>query len=211
MGNRIPLIGHTGCRQHLLASIVLIVSFETASSQQVCQLIPDPDAPGWQTLSCRPDVEISPSEDAIFSFADADGDGQIDTLDLDAGAIRTRVEAADDPTLFEIRTQQAIVSVRGTDWATALTDTGTEVFVVSGEVQVMDLALTGGVVLTEGQGVDVPDIEPESGGASRVDEAQPPAARAGAPSDTAPEPAFLQPTRWGTTRADNLLARFPGT
>lgn len=213
MGQRLPLIAGSAHSLLLLAGFTLVALTGTVSGQQVCELIPDPDAPGWQTLSCRPDVSISPSVDAVFTLTDDTGNGRVDTLDLGAGAVRTRVERANDPTHFQIRTGQAIVSVRGTDWATALTEAGTEVFVVSGEVQVVDLALTAGVILTPGLGVDVPDDtvpappaddsagDSESGGAPLASRS--PAAEA--------EPASaLRPTRWGEARVDALLQRFPG-
>ncbi len=216
MGDPLSYFRSKANRHVVTASLVILMSAGPASGQQVCQLMPDPENPGWQVLSCRPDVEVSPSADAVFSLTDDDGNGQVDTLNLDAGAIRTRVDGRVDSELFHIRTRQAIVSVRGTDWATALSDGGTEVFVVSGEVQVTDLALAGGVVLTEGLGVDVPDLNAAPEITAREDDAMgesAPSAGIAAPSDTAPEPqpTFLQPVRWGAERADTLLARFPGT
>ncbi|MEM7442350.1 MAG: FecR domain-containing protein [Pseudomonadota bacterium] len=200
-----------------LVGIVTAIGIGAANSQQTCELVPDPNDPGWEVLSCRPDVGISASNDASFALTDHSGDGLIDTIELDAGAVRTRVEPVNGPSNFQIRTRQAIVSVRGTDWATAISDAGTEVFVVKGEVQVVDVAQTDEVILTRGLGVDVPDAPPEpvvldeaptddadlEGG----DGVSAPAARA----FQAPALAPLEAMRWGEARAADLLARFPGS
>ena len=197
-------------RGSLFAAWLLAISLTgAASGQQVCELVADADEPGWQVLSCRPDVSVSLGADATYSLSDSSGDGVIDTLDLDTGAVRTRVEPTGGPTHFQIRTRQEIVSVRGTDWATALSETGTEVFVVAGEVQVTDLAINSGVVLTPGFGVDVAAPAAAQPPADRADEAAPapPASRSGL-AESVPAEA-LRPVRWGTERAEALLARFP--
>ena len=193
----------------VVAWLSVIVMTGAATGQQVCELVADPEQPGWQVLSCRPDVSVSLGADTHYSLSDTSGNGLIDTLDLDAGAVRTRVDQTDDRTFFQIRTRQAIVSVRGTDWATAQSETGTEVFVVAGEVQVTDLAISSGVVLRPGFGVDVAAEAAAQPPADRGDEASPaPPASRGGPAESVPAEA-LRPVRWGAERAEALLARFP--
>jgi len=211
-----------------LSGAGFMISSDVAGGEQICLLEPDLENPGWQVLSCRQDVSVSPSEDAVFTTTDANEDGVVDTIDLEYGAIRTRLNPEVDPAHFQIRTRQAIVSVRGTDWATALSDVATEVFVISGEVQVTDLELTSGVVLTPGLGVDVPEARLREDLSAPTDESPSPGAGASesesdsdndnggsarsliiAPS--VPEPTSLRPVEWGASRVDSLLARFPGT
>ena len=91
-------------RGSLFAAWLLAISLTgAASGQQVCELVADAEEPGWQILSCRPDVSVSLGADATYSLSDSSGDGVIDTLDLDTGAVRTRVEPTGGPTHFQIR------------------------------------------------------------------------------------------------------------
>lgn len=99
-------------------------------------------------------------------------------LGLAAGIMRLVAPTQAEPRRIEVLTRSALASVRSTEWIVDETARGTGVFSREGRVVVSGLAGLEQVVLTAGEGTDVPP--------------------GGAPSP---------PRRWGAARRDDVLAR----
>lgn len=96
------------------------------------------------------------------------------------GIVRAVVELLASPSAFEMQTNTAVISVRGTEWIAEVERAATAVVALDGEVAVrnVDPAVPGAVTLAPGEGVTV-----EAG---------------------APPPA---PTVWGDARRNSFIER----
>lgn len=122
------------------------------------------------TLSVGSDTSVE-----VVSYApDVRQQGRLQLL---IGIIRTSLSALWRGG-FEVQTEAAVASVRSTDWITEARDDRSSVLVISGEVAVTGVTGDTAVLLSEGEGTDVPV--------------------GGAPSP---------PTRWGDARVRDVLAR----
>ena len=94
-------------------------------------------------------------------------------LDLIEGILRMRLPRSWDR--FEVSTGTAVASVRSTDWLIEAAADNTAVFVAEGRVQVVNRAMTGGLLLDAGFGTDVKanalPTTPKRWGQARVDSA----------------------------------------
>lgn len=100
------------------------------------------------------------------------GEGERDTavLDLIAGVFRAVVTRLLPDAAFEVRTQQVVAAVRGTDWMGEIGDDATSFLVLEGAVGVRRAGEE--VVLRSGDGVDVRLGEPlrkKQWGQGRID------------------------------------------
>jgi hypothetical protein len=115
------------------------------------------------------------TELAIDRFQHA-GPGLRDVLlSVPTGIVRALVRAVMNRADFEIRTQTAVASVRGTDWILQADSNETSVVVLEGRVTVasVDRRLGPAVVLGQGEGTTVargaPPTPPKRWGQARVD------------------------------------------
>lgn len=99
-------------------------------------------------------------------------------LDLVQGILRIALSSGRPWQSFEVRSATAVASVRSTEWIVDATRVTTGVFVIGGSVAVTNRDGAGEVLLTAGQGTDVP--------------------AAGVPSAA---------KTWGQKRVDDVLAR----
>ena len=160
----------------LLLSGMLTLVVQPAFAQSSCSFSTVSDPPR-QMLVCGEGlrIELEPSvQSKVLTRA---GNAPPRALELDKGAAFIEVAPGSRPT--QIRTPHAIAAVRGTTYVVDVSDTGTSVFVVEGEVEVRKADDQSGiVVLGQGEGVDVA-------------------------ADTG-----LEVRRWPAPRVSGLLARF---
>ena len=108
-----------------------------------------------RALHCRGGVTIVAESDAAFTLQSHSRNGEVDSVDLQAGALLVDAPRQRGKSRFEVTTPQAIAAVRGTKWAVDTKETRTSVLVLRGLVAVRRSAGPGQVVLGPGQGVDV--------------------------------------------------------
>jgi ferric-dicitrate binding protein FerR (iron transport regulator) len=114
-----------------------------------------------QTLHCRGGVTIVAENGATFTLQSRSRNGDVDSVDLQSGALLVDAPRQRGKSHFEVTTPQAIAAVRGTKWAVDTKDARTSVLVLRGRVAVRRAAGPGQVVLGPGQGVDVdPGADP---------------------------------------------------
>jgi ferric-dicitrate binding protein FerR (iron transport regulator) len=114
-----------------------------------------------QTLHCRGGVTIVAESGATFALQSHNKNGDVDSVDLQGGALLVDAPRQRGKSRFEVTTPQAIAAVRGTKWAVDTKETRTSVLVLKGQVAVRRAAGPGQVVLGPGQGVDVdPGADP---------------------------------------------------
>jgi ferric-dicitrate binding protein FerR (iron transport regulator) len=114
-----------------------------------------------QALHCRGGVTIIAENGAAFTLRTHSRNGDVDSVDLQTGALLVDAPRQRGRSRFEVTTPQAIAAVRGTKWAVDTKDTRTSVLVVRGQVAVSRVTGAGQVVLGPGQGVDVdPGADP---------------------------------------------------
>ena len=112
-------------------------------------------------LHCRNGVTIVAESRATFTPRSHGRNGEVDSVDLQAGAVMVDAPRQRGRSHFEVITPQAIAAVRGTQWAVDNKDTRTSVLVLRGQVAVRRTTGPGQVVLGPGQGVDVePGADP---------------------------------------------------
>jgi hypothetical protein len=137
--------------------------------------------PPRQIFTCAGGLVIEAEAAARLTFIVPSPDGPPNALRLDAGAVWIELDPAQitpgQPD-FQIRTPQAIASVRGTIYAVDVTEGATAVFVAQGMVVVKESAMGKNVRLDPKEGVDI-----------------------------APGKAFVART-WGDKRVAALRARF---
>lgn len=121
-------------------------------------------------------LTVGPNSRCLIAFHQRRVDREGDFLQLIEGILRVfTAEAAADS--LKVRTRSAIATPRGTEWIVERTPDSTAVFVVDGQVAVRGAGDVL-VLLSPGEGTDVPD-------------GQPPGA----------------PKRWGQARVDDVLER----
>jgi ferric-dicitrate binding protein FerR (iron transport regulator) len=114
-----------------------------------------------QTLHCRGGVTIVAENGAAFTLQSHSRNGDVDSADLQGGALLVDAPRQRGKNRFEVMTPQAIAAVRGTKWAVDTKETRTSVLVLRGLVAVRRPTGAGQVVLGPGQGVDVdPGTDP---------------------------------------------------
>jgi hypothetical protein len=114
-----------------------------------------------QTFHCRGGVTIVAENGATFTLQSHTRSGDVDSVDLQSGALLIDAPKQRGKSHFEVTTPQAIAAVRGTKWAVDTKETRTSVLVLRGQVAVRRPAGPGQVVLGPGQGVDVdPGADP---------------------------------------------------
>lgn len=112
-------------------------------------------------LHCRGGVTIVAESGATFTLQSHNKNGDVDSADLQGGALLVDAPKQRGKTRFEVTTPQAIAAVRGTKWAVDTKDARTSVLVLRGQVAVRRAAGPGQVLLGPGQGVDVdPGADP---------------------------------------------------
>ncbi|AXI54313.1 hypothetical protein SuNHUV7_38420 (plasmid) [Pseudoseohaeicola sp. NH-UV-7] len=151
------------------AGCVVYLSSPAALAQMEAHcLLGQASDPDRQVFTCSGGLVIELEAAAQMGFTTGDSDA--DTLDLTGGA--ALIEVTPGGFAPQIRTPHAIAAVRGTVYAVDVTDTGTSVFVVRGQVDVGALSdQEAPVVLGPGDGVDVTPgetLEVKSWGAARV-------------------------------------------
>ena len=114
-----------------------------------------------QILHCRGGVTIVAENGAAFTLLSHSRNGDVDSVDLQGGALLVDAPRQRGKNRFEVTTPQAIAAVRGTKWAVETKETRTSVLVLRGQVAVRRPAGAGQAVLGPGQGVDVdPGTDP---------------------------------------------------
>ena len=142
----------------ILAAAALVACTGIASAQQQppgLGCTSQPSANQTQTLRCGGGVTIVAESGAQYTLLDRDGNGQVDSVDLQSKAVFVEAPKKKSGKPFEVITPQAIAAVRGTQWAVDAEGAKTSVFVDSGRVAVRRVAAPGQVVLGPGEGVDV--------------------------------------------------------
>jgi hypothetical protein len=138
-----------------LVSTLLVLLFGTsaglAQQRPVCTSIALRDPPRT-AYRCAGGLVIE-AEAAAELQIQISGSGEVPT----SAEVRAKAALIDLSTKrsFQIRTPQAIASVRGTVYAVDVTSRATAVFVVEGKVQVAQRPGEGMVTLDPGEGVDV--------------------------------------------------------
>jgi hypothetical protein len=126
-------------------------------------------------------IAVGPGTELILRTYVARESGNGGSLEVVLGLLRgiaRLIGSATPPRrLIEVDTRTAVASVRSTEWLLDVTEKGTGVFVIVGEVEVAGLA-GGRVVLRPGEGTDV-----------------------------APGAVPRPPTRWGEARRRDAIAR----
>jgi len=136
------------------ASLFLAIGFAAAQPANLgCSS--DNPAGASQTLRCEGGVIIVAESGARFALQDRDGNGRVDSVELNSKALLLEVPKKPGGNNFQVVTPQAIAAVRGTKWAIDVQETRTSVLVLRGRVAVRRPAGAGPVVLGPGQGVDV--------------------------------------------------------
>jgi ferric-dicitrate binding protein FerR (iron transport regulator) len=108
-----------------------------------------------QILHCGDGIAITAEAGARYQLIDRNRDGAVDKVSLSGKAILLDVDSARVEGGFQVVTPQAIAAVRGTRWAVDVQGGKTSVLVLRGRVAVSRPNTSAGVVLGQGQGVDV--------------------------------------------------------
>lgn len=140
--------------------------------------VPQQVADGNVVVRCRR-VTIEIERGADLKLGNSDQTGVGDDGALKSGAIYIEDSSNGKRNPFQIRTPDAIASVRGTRWTVDVSGTRTSVFVVAGSVAVRRKSSNQRVLLQAGDGVDVE-----------------------------PTVATLVVKQWSAARVEALLARF---
>lgn len=122
-----------------------------------CELIPDKRSPDDRILRCGGTLAVQPAPGTVYRPLDAGPNGPPGAVRLDSGALIIEFHPAGNGPGFQIRTPQAIASVRGTEWAVEVQSGQTSVLVLTGAVRVSRSNGAAAVTLQRGQGVDVTD------------------------------------------------------
>ena len=151
-------LARTTCLAIICVSLgVGIASAQPASMGCTSDRLPN----AAQTLHCRGGVTIVAENGATFTLQSRSRNGDVDSVDLQSGALLVDAPRQRGKSHFEVTTPQAIAAVRGTKWAVDTKDARTSVLVLRGQVAVRRAAGPGQVVLGPGQGVDVdPGADP---------------------------------------------------
>lgn len=137
-----------------LAFAGLLAAGPSASAQQPGCTPSGPSGPAV-VFDCGAGFTITVERESSFVLSDADGDGGVDTMELNRGG--ALVDFDRPGTTFQILTPRAVASVRGTRWVVDAGAAATAVFVVRGAVAVRRRAGGEAVTLEAGEGVDVAD------------------------------------------------------
>jgi ferric-dicitrate binding protein FerR (iron transport regulator) len=142
--------------------ICAYLSVDVASAQPATMGCSSEQLPNAaQTLHCRGGVTIVAENGAAFRLRSHNRNGDVDSVDLQSGALLVDAPRQRGKSRFEVTTPQAIAAVRGTKWAVDTKETRTSVLVLRGQVAVRRPAGPAQVVLGSGQGVDVdPGMDP---------------------------------------------------
>ncbi len=139
----------------LCAALLDILGTHSASAEtQLGCRSPVPLATSNLVVHCRY-VTIEIEAGAVATLVGRDQHGEPSAVNLRSGAIYVDDHPAADREPFQIRTPDAIASVRGTSWAVDVSAARSSVFVVAGSVQVRRRLDQRSVRLTAGEGVDV--------------------------------------------------------
>lgn len=114
--------------------------------------------PPRQVYSCAGGLVIEAEAAARLTFIVPSQDGPPNAVRLDAGAVWIELDPAQvtpGQPAFQIRTPQAIASVRGTIYAVDVTENASAVFVAQGIVVVRERDKGKIVQLDPGEGVDI--------------------------------------------------------
>jgi ferric-dicitrate binding protein FerR (iron transport regulator) len=142
-----------------LAAFLCIIGSHGAQAQSQCSL-QQVGGTSRQILHCGDGIAITAEAGARYQLIDRNRDGRVDKVSLGSKAILLDVDSAKVSGGFQVVTPQAIAAVRGTRWAVDVQTGKTSVLVLRGRVSVSRPNTSAGVLLGQGQGVDV------NGGAS---------------------------------------------
>lgn len=110
-------------------------------------------------IRCSDGSTITLGADTTLSLAEfvpSDAGTGRGFLDLVQGILRIALSSGRPWQSFQVRSATAVASVRSTEWIVDATRVTTGVFVIDGSVAVTSRAGAGEVLLTVGQGTDVP-------------------------------------------------------
>jgi ferric-dicitrate binding protein FerR (iron transport regulator) len=133
----------------------MIPTAPVAAQSGGCKLFMDQDNGLQKILRCGDTLAVRASRDARYRLVPDQKAGVPRALKLDAGAVLIEFEPSAVRKDFQILTPHAIAAVRGTKWAVELKPDQTSTLVLFGAVGVSRRNGKQGVILHQGEGVDV--------------------------------------------------------
>jgi ferric-dicitrate binding protein FerR (iron transport regulator) len=137
-----------------LAAFLCFIGSDGAQAQSQCSL-QQVGGTSRQILHCGEGITITAEAGARYQLIDRNRDSKVDKVSLSDKAILLDVDSAKVSGGFQVVTPQAIAAVRGTRWAVDVQRGKTSVLVLRGRVGVSRPNTGAGVLLGQGQGVDV--------------------------------------------------------
>ena len=142
------------------ASAIAVEMSSAALAQPAgCLLLPAAGQRGLRVVQCGQSVTITSENSSAVEIGPAKGNPS-PGVTVTQGGVLFEVRPEGDRNDFQIKTPHAIIAVRGTTWAVDVQPDKTEVLVVAGSVAVEGTSGQGSVVLSAGEGVDVPASGP---------------------------------------------------
>ena len=155
-------LGRIACAAFICAFLGVCAFVDAAPAQPATMGCSSEHLPNAaQAFHCRGGVTIVAETGAAFTLQSHNRNGDVDSANLQGGALLVDAPRQRGRIHFEVTTPQAIAAVRGTKWAVDTKETRTSLLVLRGRVAVRRAAGRGQVVLGPGQGVDVdPGTDP---------------------------------------------------